>query len=170
MLRCIFFDRDGVIIKNYGYVYEIEKVKWLKGAIKAIQFLNKKKIKVILITNQSGVARGYFSEKEVKKFHYNMNRILKKTKTRIDDFFYCPYHPSGKIKKYKKKSNLRKPGNGMLIRALKKYKLKPNECFMIGDQKKDFKSALKTNILFEYKKKTSLEYQVKKIVQEINEI
>ena len=60
MLKCFFFDRDGVIIKDYGYVYKIEILKWLKGSVRAIQFLNKKKIKVIIITNQSGVARGYF--------------------------------------------------------------------------------------------------------------
>ena len=75
-----FFDRDGVIIKDYGYVYKIEMLKWLKGSVRAIQFLNKKKIKVIIITNQSGVARGYFSEKDVKKFHNEMNDILNKQK------------------------------------------------------------------------------------------
>lgn len=170
MIRCFFFDRDGVIIKNYGYVYKIEKLKWLKGSIEAIKLLNKKKIKVILITNQSGVARGYFSEKDVKKFHKEMNNILKKLKIRIDDFFFCPYHPNGKIRKYRKKSNLRKPGNGMLVKALQKHNLKSNECFMIGDQKKDFQSAQKTKILFEYKKNTSLEIQVKKIIRNNNGI
>lgn len=170
MLKCFFFDRDGVIIKNYGYVCKIEKLKWLKGSIKAIQFLNKKKIKVIIITNQSGVARGYFSEKDVEKFHNDMNNILKKVKIHIDDFFFCPYHPNGKIRKYKKKSNLRKPGNGMLVKAKKKYNFKSSECFMIGDQKKDFYSAQKTKIPFEYKKSSSLEPQVKKIVRNKNGI
>ena len=65
MLKCFFFDRDGVLIKNYGYVHEINKLKWLKGSIEAIKFLNKCKIKVIVITNQSGIARGYFTEKEL---------------------------------------------------------------------------------------------------------
>ena len=164
MLKCFFFDRDGVIIKDYGYVYKIEILKWLKGSVRAIQFLNKKKIKVILITNQSGMARGYFSEKDVKKFHNEMNDILNKQKIHIDDFFFCPYHPNAKIKKYKRKSNLRKPGNGMLIKAKKKYNFKSNECFMIGDQIKDLQAAKKTQIPFEYKKGTSLENQVKNIV------
>ena len=91
------------------------------------------------------MARGYFSEKDVKKFHNEMNDILNKQKIHIDDFFFCPYHPNGKIKKYKRKSNLRKPGNGMLIKAKKKYNFKSNECFMIGDQIKDLQAAKKNS-------------------------
>ena len=168
MIKNFFFDRDGVLIKNYGYVCEIEKVKWLKGSISAIKFLNKKKIKVIVITNQSGVARGYFTEEQLNKFHKNLNYLLKKNNAKIDNFFYCPYHPQAKIKKYKKITNLRKPGNGMLLNAIKKFKTKPKFCFMIGDEKKDFLSANKTGILFEYKKKNSLDKQVKKIIKKNN--
>ena len=164
MIKIFFFDRDGVLIKNYGYLSDTNKIKWLKGAIHAIKFLNKKKIKVIVITNQSGVARGYFREQELKKFHNFMNFFLKKYNSKINDFFYCPYHPNAKIKKYRKSSNLRKPGNGMLIKAMNKYKIKPSECFMIGDEKKDFLSAKKTQIAFEYKKNYSLLIQVKKII------
>ena len=164
MLKCFFFDRDGVLIKNYGYVYEIKKLKWLKGAIEAIKFLNKHKIKVIIITNQSGIARGYFSEKELLVFHDKMNKALYKFKAKIDDFYYCPYHPFAKVKKYRKKTSLRKPGNGMFLQAIKKYKLNPSDCFMIGDEKKDFLSSKKTNISFQFKKNYSLDKQVKKIV------
>tara|TARA_B100001027_G_scaffold195113_1_gene151286 strand:+ start:768 stop:1271 length:504 start_codon:yes stop_codon:yes gene_type:complete len=165
MIKTFFFDRDGVLIKNYGYVYEPSKVKWLKGSIPAIRYLNKKKIKVAVITNQSGIGRGYFTEKDLEKFHLFLNKNLKTYGAKIDDFFHCPYHPKAKIKKYRKKTNLRKPGNGMLLKAIKKYKINPNQCFMIGDEKKDFLSAKKTKIKFEYKKKYSLENQVKKIVE-----
>jgi len=168
MLKCFFFDRDGVLIKNYGYVHEINKLKWLKGSIEAIKFLNKCKIKVIVITNQSGIARGYFTEKKLLDFHYKMNQMLFKSKAKIDSFYYCPYHPLGKIKKFRKKTNLRKPGNGMLLQAIKKYKLKPSDCFMIGDEKKDFLSSKKTNINFQFKKNYSLDKQVKKIVGKFN--
>jgi D,D-heptose 1,7-bisphosphate phosphatase len=168
MLKCFFFDRDGVLIKNYGYVHEIKKLKWLKGTIEAIKFLNKNKIKVIVITNQSGIARGYFSEKKLLIFHNKMNKILFKFKAKIDDFYYCPYHPFGKVKKYKKRTNLRKPGNGMLLQAIKKYKLEPSNCFMIGDERKDFLSSKKTKINFQFKKNYSLDKQVKKIVHRTN--
>ena len=168
MIKCIFFDRDGVLIKNYGYVYENRKLKWLKGSINAIKFLNKKNIKVVVITNQSGIARGIFSEDDLNGFHRFMKYQLLKKDARIDDFFYCPYHPRVKIKKYKKKSLLRKPNNGMLLNAMKKYKLKSNNCFMIGDEKKDYLSAKKTNINFEYKKNYSLEKQIKSIFIKYN--
>ena len=168
MIKCFFFDRDGVLIKNYGYVYENRKLKWLKGSINAIKFLNKKNIKVVVITNQSGIARGIFSENDLNVFHRFMKYQLLKKDARIDDFFYCPYHPKGKIKKYKKKSLLRKPNNGMLLNAMKKYKLKSNNYFMIGDEKKDYLSAKKTNINFEYKKNYSLEKQIKSIFIKYN--
>ena len=165
MIKTFFFDRDGVLIKNYGYVFEPTKVKWLKGSISAIKYLNKKKIKVAVVTNQSGIGRGYFTEKDLEKFHLFLNKNLKTYGAKIDDFYHCPYHPKAKIKKYRKKTNLRKPGNGMLLKAIKKYKINPNQCFMIGDEKKDFLSAKKTKIKFEYKKKYSLENQVKKIIE-----
>jgi len=168
MLKCFFFDRDGVLIKNYGYVHKIENLKWLKGSINAIKFLNNNNIKVIVTTNQSGVARGYFSEKELLIFHKKMSQMLSKFKAKIDCFYYCPYHPHGKVKKYRKKTNLRKPGNGMLLQAIKKYKLEPSDCFMIGDERKDFLSSKKTNINFQFKKNYSLDKQVKKIVGRIN--
>ena len=165
MIKIFFFDRDGVLIKNYGYLSDVDKIKWLKGVIQAIKFLNKKKIKVIVVTNQSGVARGYFSENSLKKFHRSMNSILKNYNSKIDDFYYCPYHPNAKIKKYKKNSNLRKPNNGMFIKAIKKYKVRASECFMIGDEKKDFLSAKKTKIPFEFKKNYSLDKQIKRIIK-----
>ena len=154
-----FLDRDGVLIKNYGYFCNKDKIKWLKGSFKSIKILNKLKIKVVVITNQSGIARGFYTEKKLREFHNFMNLILKKKQSKIDNFYYCPFHPSGKINKYKKASNLRKPNNGMLLKAIKKYKVKPSECFMIGDKKTDYLCAKKTKVSFEYKKNYSLDKQ-----------
>ena len=103
MIKCVFFDRDGVLIKNYGYLNDISKLKWLNGTLNSIKILNKKKIRVVVVTNQSGIARGFFTEQELKKFHNGMNYILKQKKAIIDTFFYCPFHPNGKIKNIKKK-------------------------------------------------------------------
>ena len=164
MIKAFFLDRDGVLIKDYGYVCDIKKIKWLKGAKNSIQILNKNKIKVIVVTNQSGVARGYFSEIELRRFHIYTNKELQKNKSKIDAFFYCPYHPKAVIKKYKKDSDLRKPSNGMLKLAIRKFKLKTNECFMIGDKKTDYLAAKKTKILFQYKKKCPLDKQIKSII------
>ncbi len=168
MLKAFLFDRDGVVIKNYGYFCDKKKIKWLKGSIQAIKILNTKKIKVIIITNQSGIGRGYFTEKKLLDFHNSMNFFLKKKKAKIDKFYYCPFHPLSSIKKYKKKTNMRKPGNGMILKALRHYKIKAENCFMIGDQRSDYLSAKKTNIDFEYKKKYRLDLQIKKILKSKN--
>ena len=115
MIKTFFFDRDGVLIKNYGYVFEPNKVKWLKGSISAIKYLNKKKIKVAVVTNQSGIGRGYFTEKDLKKFHLFLNNNLKTHGAKIDDFFYSPYHPNAKIKKYRTIGDNTGNNDGMII-------------------------------------------------------
>ena len=148
MIKTFFFDRDGVLIKNYGYVFEPTKVKWLKGSISAIKYLNKKKIKVAVITNQSGIARGYFTENDLEKFHLFLNKNLKTYGAKIDDFFHCPYHPNAKIKKYRKKTNLRKPGNGMLLNLFQDWSIIKEKSIMIGDQISDEICANKTGIKF----------------------
>ncbi len=169
MIKCFFLDRDGVLIKNYGYFHKEDKIKWLKGAINSIKYLNFKKIKVVVITNQSGVARGYFSEKQLKIFHQTMLNHLLKRKAKIDEIFYCPFHEHGVIKKYKKKSNLRKPDNGMLLKAMKQFKLHPSECVMIGDQRSDYLCAKKSKVYFEYKKKYALDIQVNNVLKKFND-
>ena len=168
MIKAIFFDRDGVLIKNYNYQYNVKKIKWLKGSIKSIKILNQNKIKVIVITNQSGIARGIFKENQLKLFHEFMNKTLIKKNCKIDSFYFCPYHPKATIKKYKRTTNIRKPGDGMIKLAKKKYNLKSSECFMIGDQESDYLAAVKSKIKFEYKKKYSLEKQIRSILIKFN--
>lgn len=161
--RAIIFDRDGVLIKNYGYVYKKNKLKWLKGAIDAIRYLNKKKIKVFVATNQSGISRGYFSLSQLSQFHSHMRKELKKKGAKINKIYFCPHHKEGTVKIYKKICHCRKPDNGMILNILKENKLKKKEVCMIGDQETDFKAAIKTKINFFYKKKTSLFLQIKNI-------
>ena len=165
MIKIFFFDRDGVLIKDYGYVYKTIHLKWLKGSIKAIKYLNKKKIKVVVVTNQSGIGRGFYSEKDLKNFHLFMNKSLSKYSAKIDKFIFSPFYSKSKFLKYRKKKNLRKPNNGMLKIGLKKYNLDPNNAFMIGDKKSDYFAAKKTKINFEFKKKIPLNTQIKKIIK-----
>lgn len=161
--QAFIFDRDGVLIKNYGYIYENKKIKWLKGSIEAIKFLNNKKIKVIVVTNQSGIARGYFTEKQLLSFHYFIKNFLKKRSAKIDTIYFCPFYKNGLIKKYAKDSFLRKPNPGMILRALRDFNLKTENCFMIGDSRSDYLAAKKANVNFEYKKKCNLFDQVQSI-------
>lgn len=161
--KCFFFDRDNTLIHDKGYTYKKKDLRWKRGVVNAIKFLNSKNFLVIVITNQSGVARGYFKEKDVKIFHKYMNEILMSKKAVINDFFYCPYHIKG-IGKYKKDSSDRKPKNGMIKKAAKKWNIDLNKSFFIGDSIKDKLAAKKSNLKF-YKTINNLNLLVKKIIK-----
>ena len=143
-IKIAFLDRDGVLNSskiNNGYVGFIKNFKWIKGAKKTIKFLKSKNYKVVIVSNQSGVSRGYFSIKDVYKLHRYMKIELKKMGTNIDKIFFCPYHQDGIIKKYKKKSILRKPNIGMFLKAKKIWNIDKKNSFIIGDQITDMQFA-----------------------------
>ena len=116
-----FLDRDGTLNLDKGYVHSIGNFEWLKESKEAIKLLNDNNYYVIVITNQSGIARGYYNDKDVSKLHNYMNIQLKKINAHIDDFFYSPYHPQGLTNNYDHLVNLRKPNIGMLELAQKKW-------------------------------------------------
>ena len=147
--KIAFLDRDGVINSdklNNGYVGSLKHFKWVPGAIKAIKLLNDKNYKVVVVTNQSGVARGFFTIKDVRKIHSYIQKKLKKNGAKIDAFYFCPFHKDGVIKRYKKNSVLRKPNIGMFLLAKKKWNIDQKNSFMIGDQKTDMEFAKRAKI------------------------
>jgi D-glycero-D-manno-heptose 1,7-bisphosphate phosphatase len=149
LIKVAFLDRDGVINSNKlnkGYIGSLKYFKWISGAIKAIKFLNEKNYKVVVVTNQSGVARGFFTIKDVKKIHSYIQKKLKKNNTKIDGFYFCPFHKDGIIKRFKKNSLLRKPNIGMFRLAQRKWKIDKENSFMIGDQKTDLEFAKRAKI------------------------
>jgi len=145
---CCFLDRDGVINYDYGYVNKIRDFKWKPGIKKFIKSLKDLNFYVIVITNQAGVAHGYFDEHQINKLHHYINFELLKYGTFINSFYYCPYHPEAAKKKYKKKTNLRKPGNGMLLKAFKDFNINKRKSFFVGDKDTDRKCAKKSNIKY----------------------
>ncbi len=148
-VKIAFLDRDGVInSKNFnnGYIASLKYFRWITGAIKAIKFLNEKNYKVVVVTNQSGVARGFFAIEDVKKIHSYIKKRLKEKNTKIDAFYFCPFHKDGVIKRYKKNSVLRKPNIGMFLLAKKKWNIDQKNSFMIGDQKTDIDFAKRAKI------------------------
>ena len=125
-MKIAFLDRDGVINSpkyKKGYIGHIKDFKWISGSKRAIKYLKSKKFKVVIVTNQSGVARGYFSIRDVHKLHQHLKKELIKYGTFVDKIFFCPYHKDGIVKKYKKSSNLRKPKIGMFLKAKKIWKI-----------------------------------------------
>ena len=158
--KVLFLDRDGVINKNIGYVHSIQNFIWLKNVKKAIKYAYTKKYLIIVISNQSGVARGFYTENDVKKLHKEINKQLRKINCKIHDFFYCPYHPKYGSKKYKKDSFLRKPNPGMILKAIKKWNIDKSKSIMIGDQKTDMIASKKAGLKF-IRKRYNLMREVK---------
>ena len=148
----IFLDRDGTINEDKGYTYKIKDLKFLKGVIKGLKLITKKKFYIFIVTNQAGIAKGYFTIKQFENFQKFMKRRLIDHQIFINDIEYSPFHPQGKLKKFKRRSNLRKPGNLMIKNLIAKWPIDFNKSFMIGDKKTDELCAKKSRLNFFYTK------------------
>lgn len=140
-----FLDRDGVINKDNGYVYKISDFQWIEGSKETIKLLNEKGYYVFVVTNQSGIARGFFKESDVINLHNYISNELKTINAHIDEFFISPYHPENN-KKYNNLSYLRKPDIGMLQLAEKKWPIDKPNSFLIGDKNTDIECAKRYGI------------------------
>jgi len=165
--NCVFLDRDGVINIDKGYISKISNFEMYPGIGRAINFINKKKYLVIIVTNQSGVGRGLIKMKQLKAIHDYLQNKIKKFEANIDDIYFCTYHKEFGKGKYKKKSEDRKPGSGMLKKAIKKWNINLSKSFMIGDKITDKLAAENVNIKFFYKKEKNLNTQVTNIFNDI---
>lgn len=135
-----FLDRDGVINKEKEYVYKIQDFEWIDGSQECIQFLNKNNYHVFVVSNQSGIARGLYSEDDVAHLHEYINTTLKKINAHIDEFFISPYHPMFP-NKFQNLFHLRKPRTGMLELAESKWSIDKKNSFLIGDKETDIECA-----------------------------
>jgi len=139
--RAVFFDRDGVINLDRGYTYRTEDVEWVEGALAAISYFNQNGFIVIIVTNQSGIARGYYTDEDVNLLHAWMNSQLKIQGAHIDGFYYCPHHPKGIVAELQKDCDCRKPAPGMIKRAIADWNIDPNQSFLVGDKESDVEAA-----------------------------
>lgn len=141
-----FLDRDGVLNIDHGYAYRPEQLEWVEGAAEAVRLLNEAGYYVLVVTNQSGVARGFYDEAAVKSLHAVMQDILSKDGARIDAFYYCPHHPDGSVKSLAVQCRCRKPGPGMLEQAASEWQIDIGASFLIGDRDHDMAAAAAFNI------------------------
>ena len=137
----VFLDRDGTVLKEVGYLSRLEDMELLPQATAAIKLLNQKGIKAVVVTNQSGVARGFFSEDLVKEVHQRLQKALQKEGAFLDGFFYCPHHPDYGHEKYRKDCFCRKPNIGMLQEAARDFRIDLSRSYLIGDTRRDLETA-----------------------------
>jgi len=135
--KAAFLDRDGTIIEENGYISKIKQVDFIPGSIEAIKRLKSLGYKIIVITNQSGVAQRFFTEKDLKKVHNYLQKQLRKDKAGWDGIYYCPHHPRVGLKRYLKDCNCRKPKTGLVKLAAREHKLKLKGSVVIGDRLSD---------------------------------
>ena len=145
-ITAVFLDRDGTINEEVGYLDSLDKVKLIPAAYEAIQLINISGMKAIVVTNQSGVARGIFTEKLVRQTHEAIQAALLQKKASIDKFYYCPHHPTEGTGIYLQNCNCRKPLPGMLLQAAHDLDIELVNSYMIGDTYRDMEAAKKVGV------------------------
>lgn len=141
MKKAVFLDRDGVLIEDTGFVGSPEEVRLLQGASTALIELHRRGYLVIVVSNQSGVARGIFPKSAVEAVNEEMRRQLQAAGTDIDAIYFCPHHPQGKVAEYRRECDCRKPRPGLIVKALAEHGVDPALSYMIGDAVRDVEAG-----------------------------
>lgn len=139
--KLCLLDRDGVLNIDKDYLHQAEDVEWVPGSREAVAWLNRQGVQVVVVTNQSGVARGFFTEDVVKELHDWMGGEVKKAGGEIAAFYYCPHLPGAAVKQYDVDCSCRKPRPGMILQAMADFNVQPDHTFLIGDSPRDVEAA-----------------------------
>jgi len=134
--KAIFLDRDGVINKEVSYLSNPKDFEFIEGSIEALKILKEKGFLLIIITNQAGIARGFFTEEILTTIHEKMIEILKQNAVELNDVYYCPHHP-----KFTGECVCRKPNPGMILKAKLKHDIDLNNSYMVGDTLNDIQTG-----------------------------
>ncbi len=140
-LSALFLDRDGVVVEEVEYLRRVEDLRLLPGAAAAIRRMNQGGVPVILVTNQSGVARGLLNEDRLGEIHAALSGMLAAEGARLDGLYYCPHHPTAGAGDYTMDCDCRKPKPGMLLRAARELEFELRLSALIGDSKRDIAAA-----------------------------
>ncbi|HEY7458915.1 MAG TPA: HAD family hydrolase [Xanthobacteraceae bacterium] len=137
----VFFDRDGVLNVDHGYVARREDFEWVEGAMAAVRSLNQAGFYVFIATNQSGIARGLYAVDDMHELHKFMIEDLARIGAHIDDIRFCPFHPEGSIAAFRRASDWRKPGPGMIVDLMQRWPINRERSVLIGDKEADVEAA-----------------------------
>jgi D-glycero-D-manno-heptose 1,7-bisphosphate phosphatase len=130
----VFVDRDGTLIEEVGFLDRVERLAFYPWTTDAIRALNHAGLRVVVVSNQSGVARGLFTEAVVDRVHSHMESLLQAGGAHIDAYYYCPHHPDGKVPRYTQPCECRKPKRGLVDRAARELGIDPARSFIVGDR------------------------------------
>ncbi len=166
--KCVFLDRDGVLNKDIGYLKSPDQLIILPGVIGALKKLKDAGFLLIIVTNQSGIAKGFFYEDDLKKVHNALLTIFKKDNIYIDDIFYCPHHKDGIAEPYNISCDCRKPNTKMIKDSAIKYNIDLSKSYLVGDKDTDIQLAINAglksfcveNDMYEYDKNVVPDYFV----------
>lgn len=159
-----FLDRDGVLNEDIGYVHRADQVRWVDGAPRAVRWLNDAGYLVFVVTNQAGIARGYYEEDHVRTLHDWMAGRLREEGAHVDAFEYCPFHPEGIVERYRQVSDRRKPGPGMITKLMSEWPVDVGRSFLIGDRDTDLQAAAAAGIAGHHFAGGDLESLVRRLV------
>ena len=148
MNKGLFLDRDGVINFDYNYVYKIEDFDFRPEIFQICKIAIDLDFKILVITNQSGIGQGIFSDNDFHKLNEHMLNIFDKQGINITGVEYCPYHPSKGKGKFLKDSFDRKPNPGMILKSSKKHQINLNKSLMVGDRNSDYQACINSNIRY----------------------
>lgn len=146
MNKALFLDRDGVINVEKNYVYKIEDFEFIEGIFELVRSYQEKGFLIIVITNQSGIGRGYYTEEDFHKLNNWMIEQFKQKGIIITEVYYCPYHPTHGKGEYLKDSFDRKPNPGMILKAQEKYDIDLSQSVLIGDKESDIEAGRNAGI------------------------
>lgn len=158
-----FLDRDGVINHDVGYAHRPDQITWTKDVAAAIRHLNEAGYYVFVVTNQAGVARGYYDEATVQKLHAWMQEQLQQAGAHVDDWRYCPYHPDGTVATYRRHDGWRKPEPGMILDLARCWPVDMAGSFLIGDRASDLEAAAAAGIRGHLAEEAGLLEQVRRL-------
>jgi D-glycero-D-manno-heptose 1,7-bisphosphate phosphatase len=130
----VFLDRDGTLIEDVGYLDALSRIAFFPWTVDALRALNRAGLPIVVVTNQSGVARKYFEEAFVEETHRAIDARLAEGGVRVDAYYYCPHHPDGKLPEYARDCDCRKPRPGLIERAARELNLDPARSFVVGDK------------------------------------
>jgi D-glycero-D-manno-heptose 1,7-bisphosphate phosphatase len=134
MRRAVFLDRDGTLIEEVGYLNRLDRLRFFPWTIDAIRVLNEAGLLVVVVTNQAGVAQGYYDEAFVRETHAFMDQRLRAGRARVDAYYYCPHHPKALVEAYRQACECRKPFPGMIRQAARELDIDVARSYVVGDR------------------------------------